>query len=468
MHQHKRAIFLADLGFGDAGKGTITDFLTRRCSAHTIVRYNGGPQAAHNVVTGDGRHHTFSQFGSGMFLPGTRTLLSRFMLLNPLNMLKEARHLNACGVPDALQRVQIDRQALVITPFQRAINRLREIARAEQRHGSCGEGIGECMADALTYGAAVLYAGDFADHATLLKKLSFLREAKQHEYAELAHLLPQTEAVQQEAAVFTRPDALEACADVYSYFSQSVAIVDERDIHALFAQPGTILFEGAQGVLLDENYGFPPYTTWSTTTFANADTLLQENEFTGEVLRLGILRSYATRHGAGPFPTEDSGLEDVLPEPHNSWNDWQRSFRVGYCDLVATRYARDVIGKMDYLAVTHVDRLEQLPEWKCCTAYRYQGVQKHLSPYFQHSGSRLTALRVQRPPDLTQQEQLTPLLQVCTPEYHVLKRNVYPTSTQEAQETYLAFIAEQLSVPVAITSYGLTAEDKVCSPGFLS
>jgi adenylosuccinate synthase len=463
MPHKKQAIFLADLGFGDAGKGTITDFLTRRCSAHTIVRYNGGPQAAHNVVTPDGRHHTFSQFASGMFLPGTRTLLSRFMLINPLNMLKEARHLNVCGVPDALQRVQIDRRALVITPFQRAINRLREIARAEQRHGSCGEGIGECMADALKYSDAVLYAGDLADRATLLKKLHRMRAMKNHEFAELAHLLPRTEAVQRESAVFTQPESIEDCADVYHYFSQSVESVDETEIRALFARSGTILFEGAQGVLLDENYGFPPYTTWSTTTFANADTLVQEHDFTGEILRLGILRSYATRHGAGPFPTEDSALADVLPEPHNSWNDWQRAFRVGHCDLVATRYAIDVIGKLDYLAVTHVDRLEHLPEWRFCTAYHYQGVQTELSPSFQHSGNRLTALQVQRPPNLVHQEQLTQLLQLCAPEYHVLARKAGSTIPQEDRDACLAFLAEQLAVPVAITSCGVTAEDKFCA-----
>ncbi|HET8846443.1 MAG TPA: adenylosuccinate synthetase, partial [Ktedonobacteraceae bacterium] len=163
MQKQQLAIFITDLGFGDAGKGTITDFLARRFSAHTVVRYNGGPQAAHNVVCPDGRHHTFSQFSSGMFLPGTRTLLSRFMLINPLNMLKESRHLNAYGISDALQRVQIDRRALVITPFQRAMNRLREIARADSRHGSCGEGVGECMADSLQYGREMLFTGDLAD-----------------------------------------------------------------------------------------------------------------------------------------------------------------------------------------------------------------------------------------------------------------------------------------------------------------
>src|SRR5690349_2875592 len=104
MSQSRQAIFIADLGFGDAGKGTLTDFLTRRFAADLIVRYNGVPQAAHNVVAPDGKHHTFAQFSSGMLLPWARTLLSRFMLISPLNMLKEERHLRTLGITDALSR----------------------------------------------------------------------------------------------------------------------------------------------------------------------------------------------------------------------------------------------------------------------------------------------------------------------------------------------------------------------------
>ncbi|HEY0754221.1 MAG TPA: adenylosuccinate synthetase [Ktedonobacteraceae bacterium] len=462
MQEKKQALVIADLGFGDAGKGTIVDFLTRRCSAQTIVRYNGGPQAAHNVVCADGRHHTFSQFASGMFLPGTRTLLSRFMLINPLNMLKEARHLNACGITDALQRVQIDQRALVITPFQRAINRLREIARAEQRHGSCGEGIGECMADALQYGDAVLQAGDLASDATLTRKLHFMRDAKWSEFAELEPLLPRTEIVRQESAVFTDPGTLIACAEVYRHFSTHVEVLDAASVRALFAQSGTMLFEGAQGILLDENYGFTPYTTWSTTTCANAQTLIEENNYTGKVSKIGVMRTYATRHGAGPFPTEDAELAATLPETHNAWNDWQRAFRSGHCDLVATRYARDVTGEFDYLALTHLDRLVGLPTWPMCTAYRYQGAPTDLSSHFEHKGNDIHALRVQRPPDLERQAQLTQLLHSCTPIYQTFTARPRSGPASSVWAEACSFIEEQLGAPIAITSDGPTAADKIC------
>lgn len=463
MREKQQAFFITDLGFGDAGKGTITDFLARRYSAHTLVRYNGGPQAAHNVVCADGRHHTFSQFASGMFLPGTRTLLSRFMLINPLNMLKEARHLNACGVPDALERVQIDRRALVITPFQRALNRLRELARSADRHGSCGEGIGECMADFLQFGETVLFAGDLADRATLLKKLRFLQEIKQHEFTELARFLPETEMVRQESALLADPGYLADCLDVYSYFSTRVEIVDDTALRMLFARPGTLLFEGAQGILLDENYGFSPYTTWSTTTCANAQTLLEENAYAGQVIRLGVMRTYATRHGAGPFPTEDPDLAASLPEAHNIWNNWQRAFRVGHCDLVASRYACEVNGKLDYLAITHADRLELLKDWRFCTTYSYEGPPTSLSPYFEHSADTIHAMRVRHPADLAHQEQLTQRLRHCSPNYTLFSASSHPALTREKQQAGLAFIEEQLDLPIAITSYGPTAGEKVCS-----
>ncbi|HLZ56326.1 MAG TPA: adenylosuccinate synthetase [Ktedonosporobacter sp.] len=459
MSQKKQAIFIADLGFGDAGKGTITDFLTRELSAHTIVRYNGGPQAAHNVVTPDGRHHTFSQFGSGMFLPGTKTLLSRFMLINPLNMLKEARHLSALGISDALARTQIDRRALVITPFQKALNRLREVARGADRHGSCGEGVGECMADHLAHGNVVLFAGDLRDRTTIAQKLRLLRDVKYAELEALCQYLPDTEQVRQERAIFTATGYLEDCIDVYRYFAGQVEVVDEAAIRAIFAQPGAMLLEGAQGVLLDENYGFAPYTTWSTTTFANADSLVQEHHYSGEVIKLGVLRTYATRHGAGPFPTEDPALTRTLPDQHNAWNAWQQTFRVGHLDLVATRYAIDVLGQLDCLVLTHLDRLEMLPEWKICTAYHYQGEEDDLSPYFEQVAGRLTTIKVRHPIDLAHQEQLTRKLWSCAPHYLELPPQWL---SQVDLATYLPLLEEQLSAPIAILSYGPTATDKQC------
>ncbi|HLG62054.1 MAG TPA: adenylosuccinate synthetase [Ktedonosporobacter sp.] len=462
MSQQKQAILIADLGFGDAGKGTITDFLTRRLSAHTVVRYNGGPQAAHNVVTPDGRHHTFSQFGSGMFLPRTATLLSRFMLINPLNMLKEERHLSTLGIADAFERTLIDRRALVITPLHKAMNRLRELARAGERHGSCGEGVGECMADSLAYGDAQLFAGDLQDRMVILRKLHSLYEIKRSELDEIRSSLPDADAVKQELAAFTRADVITDCADVYHYFAQRVAIIDDARIGSLLAQPGVALFEGAQGVLLDENYGFAPYTTWSTTTFANAEAILREHDYSGDTIKLGVVRSYATRHGPGPFPTEDAALTSVLPDQHNAWNDWQRTFRVGYFDLVATRYALNIVGHLDYLALTHLDCLSAIPSPQICTAYRYQRTPDDLPGYFEYVADHIKSIIVHSPADLAHQEQLTKRLWFCIPHYQTLATLPGCPHSAERQLAYLKLLEAELNVPIAIASDGPAAADKKC------
>jgi adenylosuccinate synthase len=448
----QQAILLADLGLGDSGKGSLIDYLSRVTGAHTVVRYNGGPQAAHNVVTTDGRQHTFAQFGSGTLVPGVRTLLSRFMLINPLNMLKEERHLRELGITDALQRMLIDQRALVITPYQRAMGRLRELARGEQRHGSCGEGIGECMADYLAYRDQLLRAGDLRDRMITRKKLHFLREIKHVEMEELRARLSNSELAQREIALFADDRSIEDCAEVYQHFAHQVEILDETSVGALLAQTGILLFEGAQGVLLDENYGFTPYTTWSTTTFANAHAILREYNYVGEISTMGIIRAYATRHGAGPFPTEAPELSPLLPERHNTWNDWQRTFRAGYFDLLTTRYALDRLGHLDHLALTHLDSLAALPEWKCCHRYLYQGQPEDLAGYFEHNRQRISKINVPNIVDLDRQEQLTRRLLQCSPEYLTLsKRN--PAS-------YLALIEEQLDVPILLTSSGPTAADK--------
>ncbi|HEY1349420.1 MAG TPA: adenylosuccinate synthetase [Ktedonobacteraceae bacterium] len=448
----QQAILLADLGLGDSGKGSIIDYLSRETGAPTVIRYNGGPQAAHNVVSIDGRQHTFAQFGSGTLVAGVRTLLSRFMLINPLNMLKEERHLRALGITDALQRMQIDRRALVITPFQRAINRLRELARAELRHGSCGEGIGECMADYLTASDQSLHIGDLQDSVRLRQKLRLQRANKRMQLAELRGWLPDHPLARQEMALFTDEGSIEDCAEVYQYFARQVEMLDESGVSALLAQPGTLLFEGAQGVLLDENHGFTPYTTWSTTTFANAHTILREHNYTGEISTLGVIRTYATRHGAGPFPSEARELNDLLPERHNTWNNWQRAFRSGYFDLLTARYALDLLGQVDHLALTHLDCLQTLPVWKLCQAYLYQGQPADLAGYFEYDGQRISKIHAAASVDLERQEQLTRRLLRCSPEYLTLPGHD-PAS-------YLALLEEQLHVPILLTSCGPTAADK--------
>ena len=444
------AIIIADLGFGDAGKGSIVDALTRQTGAKTVVRYNGGAQAAHNVVTPDGRrHHTFAQFGSGTLVPGTETFLSRFMMLHPLAMLAEERHLRTLGVDDAFARMRVDAQALVTTPFQQSANRIKEMLRGGARHGSCGMGVGETMSDWLAHGTDVLLAGDLPDQQKTIQKLRFIRDAK---WAELAPQLvdaPMTDELAAEIKIFHDPAFIEATADVYAYFARLVTLTD---IDHLRRAAGTLIFEGAQGVLLDEWFGFFPYNSWSTLTFKNAETLLSEAGFNGETTRLGLLRAYATRHGAGPFVTEDAALTAALPDSHNGNNPWQHHFRVGWLDFVALRYALAVAGKVDGLVVTNLDRIAALEQWRVCDAYAVPENTPDIESFFTLQDGRITGIKVSaNPTNLPNEEQRTRLLGQMQPIY---------TNYAPQMDAYLERISETLGAPIAMTSAGPTALEK--------
>lgn len=435
----KQAFMTVDLGFGDAGKGSVVDYLVREHDAHTVVRYNGGAQAGHRVVTAGlaPQEHVFAQFGSGT-LAGAATHLSRFMLLDPLAMLQEEQHLRTLGVADAFERTTIDAQAVVITPFQRAVNRLKELARGGQRHGSCGMGIGETMADRLAHGDRALLAGDLADRDVLRAKLSFLREVNLAKARGLDLRLAGFEAAQAEWEALAGDSWIDWLIDAYPAFAARAQIVPGRRLHAILRRPGAVVFEGAQGVLLDEWGGFHPHTTWSTTTLHNADCLLAEAGYDGAVTRIGITRPYMTRHGAGPLVTEDAALTAALPDPANGFGAWQQGFRLGWLDLVLLRYARELVGPLDWLAVTCLDRLAGLPALYACRRYRCEdGALERLAP------SPI-------PHNLVYQEGLTNLLARCQPEPEPV----------ESPEKLLDLLAAELGMPVGLTSHGPSAEDK--------
>jgi adenylosuccinate synthase len=447
MSKEKQAIIVTDLTYGDAGKGSVIDYLARTHDAHTVVRFNGGAQAAHNVIAPEGLHHTFAQFGSGTFVPGTKTHLSRFMMVNPLSMFSEEEHLHGLGIENIFERTSVDEQALITTPFHIAANRLWEISRGNGRHGSCGMGIGETMSAFLEFGDQVVMAKDLLEPGTMQQKLEFMREVKWRSIENVVRNIPNSDQVKRELAVFSDPELIPTLIEVYQYFTNQVKITDEGYWKKLLNQPGTILFEGAQGVLLDEYYGFHPYTTWSTTTFQNALTLLSEADYQDPIIKLGLFRGYTTRHGAGPFMTEDKELTKKVPDMHNGLNAWQRDFRVGYFDMVAAKYAVELT-KPDQLGFTCLDRLAEIDDWKVAQSYFLDGQEISQLPIKNN------------PKDMAVQEELTNKLLQVKPNYSSFQSQKYD-SHAEALTGYLNGIEDELNVPISLWSVGPKAGDKI-------
>jgi len=352
-------------------------------------------------------------------------------------MVAEEQHLHTQGIANAFERTTIDERALVITPFQRAANRLKELARGGARHGSCGMGIGETMSDYLEHGDRVLFAGDLASPDTLHAKLRFLREANLAK-ARALPALPDTPDVARERQPLLDDDWADWLIEAYGDFARRARIVPGAYLHTILRRPGSVIFEGAQGVLLDEWQGFHPYTTWSTTTLENAHRLLGEAGYAGTLTRLGITRAYATRHGAGPLVTEDAELTRALPDPANGFGAWQRGFRVGWLDLVMLRYALEVVGGLDQLALTCLDRLAELPRACVCRRYRHNSL----------SVDRI--VRSPAPRALPYQEQITNALANCAPILEPLAERMALPSLLE----------RELGVPVSLISEGPTAGDK--------
>jgi adenylosuccinate synthase len=443
-----RAHIILDLGFGDAGKGLLTDYFARETGSKLVVRYNGGAQAAHNVVAPDGRHHTFAQFGSASFIPGVRTFLSRYMVIHPTALLVEADVLQQKGVPNSLDRVRISAYALVITPFHQVANRIRELLRGDGRHGSCGVGVGETVSDVVLYGETPIIAGDLSNKALLKQKLAAIREFKYTEMKTLIGDRQVNDQLAEELKVFEADEVIENWICAIEPLSSVGLVVPDEWLADWMAKEKSVIFEGAQGVLLDAEHGFHPYTTWSNVTAENALEILHEMAPQAEINKVGVLRSYMVRHGPGPLPTETDNFADEIHE-HNTLDDWQGKVRYGWLDAVLARYALKLVEGVDKLAITHMDVVPTLSKWQICTGYRnWEGMDETLMDLDVQDGAvRSFVPRFHL--SLDQRTALTGALLQVRPAMQLIPAEEAPV---------LAQISKQLGQTVDIISRGATAE----------
>ncbi|MEK7498238.1 MAG: adenylosuccinate synthetase, partial [Patescibacteria group bacterium] len=421
----QKAFIVTDLSYGDVGKGTVTHWLSSLHKAHTVIR-TGGPQALHRVVTTGGAEHVFSQFGSGT-LRGSATHLSSQMIIDPHAILKEGEHLKYVqGIHNIFDLLTIHEDAIVITPFQAIAGRLRELLRGKNRHGSVGIGVGETVLDAETLGDLAIRAKDLMG-SHLREKLHIIRQHKLVAFEEVrdrASFIPLEvrESVRAEIAELEDLDTLEWAVERFTELVKRVRIVDTEYVSRnILNVPGTVIFEGSQGVLLDRFLGFHPYTTKVRTTTSTAFDLLKECAYTGDVKSFGVLRAYHTRHGAGPFVTESQSLTEQLPDATNKDHPWQGSFRVGSFDAVAARYALEAAGRtlIDGLVITCLDRLQRHKIWEVCNAYTPLNQISEAQSFFQYDGNNIiniaTGTVLENGQRLERQAELGKLLYRCIP-----------------------------------------------------
>ncbi len=333
--------------WGDEGKGLMTDFFADPSTI--VVRYNGGAQAAHTVERPDGTRHVFHHFGSGT-LRGARTFLSRFFICNPLLYFKERAELITKGYNPS---IIVDPNAPVTTPFDMMINQMSEESRGDARHGSCGVGINETLK---RHEANIrpLYAVDFLkDERHLRRALAEIRSEWVPERLATLGITPTTAWLDR----LDNPAVIDAYLSHAMRFSHSVnfKVADEA-----LAPSAHVVFEGAQGLLLDEDHHFFPHVTHSHTGLTNVDILATEAGI--EHLDVTyVTRAYATRHGAGPFPHENASIK--YDDPTNVPNMWQGALRFGELDLtLLAESIRDDLKKTSipvthHLAITCLDQV---------------------------------------------------------------------------------------------------------------
>ncbi len=429
----RKVFTITGLTFGDESKGSVVDSLVRRYKIPLVVRWSGGCNAAHNVITDNGIHHTFSQFGSGTFA-GADTLLTKHVLVDPYRLLNEAEVLELKGVKSPCNLMYVDERAIVITPFHQALNKLKEWSRGNNKHGSCGVGIGETASHALKYPDHVLRVGDLKNPKLTKEKLKLIRND--------LFSLEGVDVINRkgiELDIFSNEYIFDACLWRYSEFVRKVYICSPQNSLALISDLNSV-WEGSQGVLLDEDVGFHPYTTWSKVTLHNALTLLFEaGTPSADITNLGVLRSYGHRHGAGPFPTEVSTVKvsPFLSEDHNKTNEWQGDFRVGHFDMVLAKYAKDFIGgELHGLAITHTDKLISRTYSQIATSYPDKNILYHIDPNDFEARSTRTDKLVK------------------------MEKSLIRYTSLESGD-FVNFVSKNLNTPVFLTSNGPCFRDKI-------
>jgi len=341
--------------WGDEGKGKVVDLLTDRADA--VVRFQGGHNAGHTLVI-DGKETVLHLIPSGILRENVRCLIGNGVVLSPSALIEELEQLDRIGV-DARSRMGISESCPVILPYHIALDQAREVARGKKAIGTTGRGIGPCYEDKVSRRGIRL--GEMLDADRFAERL---REVMDYHNFALEHYFK-----------FDTVDYQQVLDEVLAQAEQILPLVEDvpGTLHRLRAEGKSVMFEGAQGALLDIDHGTYPYVTSSTTTAGGAASGSgvgpQDLDYV-----LGIVKSYTTRVGSGPFPTElsDGDGNHLGEKGHEFGATTGRKRRCGWLDAVALRRSLK-INSVTGMCITKLDVLDGLERVKICVGYRFDG-----------------------------------------------------------------------------------------------
>jgi adenylosuccinate synthase len=347
--------------WGDEGKGKIVDELAAR--ADYVVRYQGGNNAGHRVVHEKGEF-SFHLVPSGILYPQTTCIIGNGVVVDPKGLLDEMDMLQRKGID--VSRLYISERAHVVMPYHFLLDRLEEEARGVDKIGSTQRGISPAYVD--KHARIGIRMADLLDVDTFRSKLSSILQQKNRMITQI-YCQP--------------PLSLEEIHGEYFNYGQQLRpyIADTQNmlLEALFERK-TILLEGAQGALLDIDFGTYPFVTSSSTLASNASS--GAGLPTRSIERvLGIYKAYITRVGSGPMPTElfDADGDKMRERGHEYGTTTGRSRRCGWFDAVAGRFVAQLNG-LDAIVITKLDVLDEFPIIKICIAYQLHGKTIHNLP----------------------------------------------------------------------------------------
>jgi len=352
---------ICGLQWGDEGKGKTVDYLME--TADIVARGQGGNNAGHTVIA-NGQKYILHLVPSGILWDGKINIIGNGVVMDPIGLCKEIKALEALNVSVTPEKLLISDRAHVVLPYHRELDAAREAALGKNKIGTTKRGIGPTYADKAN--RIGIRLADFRDEATARKLIDIRLEEANELLAR--HQLP----------TFTTDEILDAVRPSIARLLPHVTNVIPT-LHKAWKDGKTILFEGAQGSLLDIDFGTYPFVTSSNTTAGGACTGCGVPPHAVEKV-VGVCKAYTTRVGAGPMPTLDEELSDFF---HNRGMEFGattgRPRSCGWLDTVLLRLAVMVNGVTD-LAVTILDGLDERKTLKICTGYDINGIVQDFPP----------------------------------------------------------------------------------------